>query len=45
MTLGMDKYIKFWTIDQPNKPQAEISLPLKTISCSYDYPYLLIGSF
>lgn len=44
MSLGFDRFIKFWSLDQPTVTQAEYSLPLKTVTCSYDYPFLLIGS-
>jgi WD40 repeat protein len=44
MSLGFDKFIKFWSLEQLNQVQAELNLPLKTVTCNYDYPYLLIGS-
>lgn len=44
MSLGYDNCIKFWSIEQNNPLLHEVKLPLKTVTCSYDFPYLLIGS-
>lgn len=44
MTLGFDNVIKFWALQPSNACQLEYKLPLKTVTCSLDYPLLLIGS-
>jgi WD40 repeat protein len=44
VSLGFDNMVKFWTLEEGNKPQMEVTLPLKTHTASMDYPYLLIGS-
>lgn len=44
LSLGFDNLVRFWTLEGGNKPQMEITLPLKTHTASMDYPYLLIGS-
>ncbi len=44
LSVGFDNLIKIWSLDgSPNSP-FEITLPVKTHTASYDYPYLLIGS-
>jgi mRNA export factor len=44
MTLGFDNLIKFWRVQPENALQTQLELPLKTVTCSFDFPYLLIGS-
>ncbi len=44
MTLGYDNLIKFWRVQPENALQTQLELPLKTVTCSFDFPYLLIGS-
>lgn len=45
MSFGFDNLIKFWDVNNSqNFFQGEIKLPLKTLTCSYEFPYLLIGS-
>lgn len=44
MTLGFDNLIKFWDIGGQNSQPMIIDLPLKTVTCSFDFPLLLIGS-
>ena len=43
MSLGYDSMIIFWSLEG-GKPELEVKLPLKTYTCAFDYPYLLIGS-
>ena len=43
MSLGYDSMILFWSLEG-GKPELEVKLPLKTHTCAFDYPYLLIGS-
>lgn len=45
ISLGYDNLILFWSLEESNsKPIFEVKLGLKTHTCSFDYPYLLIGS-
>lgn len=44
MSLGFDNLIKFWKLDCNPIFQAEFKLPCKTATCSFSFPYLLIGS-
>ena len=44
MSLGFDDLIRFWTFNGNGKPDFEVKLPMKTHTCSLDWPYLLIGS-
>lgn len=44
MTLGFDNLIKFWRVQPENAFQTQLELPLKTVTCSLDFPLLLIGS-
>jgi WD40 repeat protein len=44
MTLGFDNLIRLWALQQSNAMQMEYKLPLKTVTCSMDFPYLLVGS-
>lgn len=44
ISLGYDKLIRFWDLNQALTCQMQIQLPHKTFTACYDYPYLAIGS-
>lgn len=44
LSVGFDNLLKFWSLNSPGLLQLEQKLPLKTITCSFDYPILLLGS-
>lgn len=44
LSVGFDNLLRFWALNSPGSLQLEQKLPLKTITCSFDYPYLLLGS-
>lgn len=44
MTLGFDNLIRMWVPTSNPFLQQEYKLPLKTVVCSFDFPFLLIGS-
>ena len=45
MSLGFDNSVCFWNLkSNSGRPEADIKLPLKTHTCSFDWPFLLIGS-
>lgn len=44
LSVGFDNLLRFWSLNSPGSLQLEQKLPLKTITCSYDYPILLLGS-
>jgi WD40 repeat protein len=44
ISLGYDKLIRFWDLNQALVCQMQIQLPHKTFTACYDFPYLIIGS-